>query len=146
MRFRAGMAFAPVLAFALALALFAAAPLRAQDSDLAYADKLLRLAEILGSIHHLRDVCGANEGQLWREQMLKLLEVEDPTGQVRSQLIAAFNNGYRGYRRTYTSCTATATTAGNRFLTEASQLSNELALLLDTPSDGKAESDEPAAR
>lgn len=102
----------------------------AQTTDKSYGDQLLRLAEILGVIHHLRDICGADEGQLWREKMLELLEVEDPPGQFRARLIAAFNTGYRGYRRTYSSCTASAKTAESRFLTEGAQIASELTVSL----------------
>ncbi|NND49223.1 MAG: TIGR02301 family protein [Rhizobiales bacterium] len=98
----------------------------AQLVEKSYGDRLLRLAEILGAIHHLRDICGANEGQLWREKMLEMLEAEAPPGQFRARLIAAFNNGFRGYRRTYSSCTASAKTAENRFLTEGSELATGL--------------------
>ncbi|NND49981.1 MAG: TIGR02301 family protein [Rhizobiales bacterium] len=94
----------------------------AQVTDASYGDRLLRLAEILGAIHHLRDICGADEGLLWRKKMLEMLEVENPPGQFRARLIASFNNGFRGYRRTYSSCTASAKTAENRFLTEGSKL------------------------
>ena len=65
----------------------------AQEAEEHYDDQLLRLAEILGAIHHLRDICGFDEGQLWREKMLELLEVEDPPGQFRARMIASFNTG-----------------------------------------------------
>ena len=99
----------------------------AQPVEKSYGDRLLRMAEILGAIHHLRDICGANEGQLWRQKMLEMLEAEGPPGQFRARLIAAFNNGFRGYQRTYSSCTASAKTAENRFLTEGSELATGLA-------------------
>jgi uncharacterized protein (TIGR02301 family) len=137
-RGRAGVA----LGAALWLAAGAAS---AQVLDETYGDRLLRLAEILGAIHHLRDVCGADEGPLWRDQMLAMLEAEDPPGQFRARLIAAFNTGYRGYRRTYLSCTASAKTAENRFLAEGSQIASELTVTLATPADAAA-SDPEAAR
>lgn len=117
----------------LALWLAAGTGARAQDAEKTYGDQLLRLAEILGVIHHLRDICGANEGQLWRGKMLEMLDVEDPPGQFRARLIAAFNAGYRGYRRTYLSCTASAKTAENRFLTEGAQIASELTISLAAP-------------
>ncbi len=102
----------------------------AQVTDASHGDRLLRLAEILGAIHHLRDICGADEGLLWRKKMLEMLEVEDPPGQFRARLIASFNNGFRGYRRTYSSCTTSAKTAENRFLTEGSKLAAGLSATL----------------
>ena len=37
--------------------------------DRPYDNKLMRLAEILGAVHYLRELCGAQEGQVWRDQM-----------------------------------------------------------------------------
>ena len=34
-----------------------------------YDEKFLRLAEVLGAIHRLRNLCGAEEGNKWRDQM-----------------------------------------------------------------------------
>ena len=44
--------------------------------DRPYDAKLLRLAEILGAVHYLRELCGAQEGQLWREQMKEIVKNE----------------------------------------------------------------------
>ena len=63
----AGLAAAIVLAGAA----FAAPP----DSK-PYDDRLLRLSEILGAVHYLRELCGGNDGQLWRERMKELMEAE----------------------------------------------------------------------
>ena len=55
-----------------------------QDSR-PYDGKLLRLSEILGAVHYLRELCGANEGQLWREKMMQIL-IEN-AGAQKSMLI-----------------------------------------------------------
>jgi uncharacterized protein (TIGR02301 family) len=54
---------------------------------------LERLAEILGSLHYLRGICGANEGNKWRTEMQALIDAEAPSAS--SQFIAHFNRGYR---------------------------------------------------
>ncbi len=95
--------------------------------DRPYDNKLLRLAEILGAVHYLRELCGAQEGQLWRNQMKELLRYEGSTAVRRAKLVNSFNDGYRGYRRTYRSCTSSATLAVTRFLAEASQITDGLA-------------------
>ena len=41
-----------------------------------YDDKLMRLSEILGAVHYLRELCGANDGQKWRETMKELMDTE----------------------------------------------------------------------
>ncbi|MGE3528608.1 MAG: TIGR02301 family protein [Methyloceanibacter sp.] len=95
--------------------------------DRPYDDKLMRLAEILGAIHYLRELCGAQEGQVWREQMKEILRNEGTTAVRRAKLVNAFNDGYRGYRRTYRTCTQSATLATNRFSTEGATIAAALA-------------------
>jgi uncharacterized protein (TIGR02301 family) len=95
--------------------------------DRPYDNKLLRLAEILGAIHYLRELCGAEEGQLWRDQMKEILKNEGTTAARRAKLVNSFNDGYRGYRRTYRACTESATLASTRFSTEGATIAAALA-------------------
>jgi uncharacterized protein (TIGR02301 family) len=95
--------------------------------DRPYDNKLMRLAEILGAVHYLRELCGANEGQLWRDQMREILKNEGTTAVRRAKLVNSFNDGYRGYRRTYRTCTQSATLATTRFSTEGAQIAASLA-------------------
>lgn len=95
--------------------------------DRPYDNKLMRLAEILGAVHYLRELCGANEGQLWRDEMKEILKNEGTTAVRRAKLVNSFNDGYRGYRRTYRSCTQSATLATARFSTEGAQIAASLA-------------------
>lgn len=92
-----------------------------------YDPKLFRLAEILGAIHYLRELCGANEGQGWRAEMETLIEAEGTSAIRRVRLIASFNKGYRSYRRTYVRCNATAKTVIERFLSEGTEIAEGLA-------------------
>lgn len=97
----------------------------AQDSK-PYDDKLMRLSEILGAVHYLRELCGAEEGQLWRDRMRELMEAEGTTALRRARLTRSFNKGYMGYSRTYRTCTPSAETAVKRFLAEATDIATEL--------------------
>ena len=92
-----------------------------------YDDKLLRLCEILGAVHYLRELCGANDGQLWRDRMKELMDTEGSSALRRAKLTRSFNNGYRSYSRTYNSCSSSAQTAVNRFLAEGAEIANGLA-------------------
>jgi uncharacterized protein (TIGR02301 family) len=94
------------------------------SDDRPYDDKLLRLSEILGAIHYLRELCGAAEGQVWRKQMQAIIESEGTTAIRRAKLVKGFNKGYRGYRRTYRSCTEPAKTAIERFMDEGGALAD----------------------
>jgi uncharacterized protein (TIGR02301 family) len=95
--------------------------------DRPYDNKLMRLAEILGAVHYLRELCGAQEGQLWRDQMKEILKNEGTTAVRRAKLVNSFNDGYRGYRRTYRTCTPSATLATTRFSTEGATIAASLA-------------------
>ena len=120
------------LFLAVCLAVVAANPAPAQrrhtSDDRPYDTRLLRLSEILGAIHYLRELCGANEGQIWRKQMEDLVRVEGSTAIRRAILAKGFNKGYRGYRRTYRACTDSAKTAVDRFMEEGEKIST---LLID---------------
>jgi uncharacterized protein (TIGR02301 family) len=88
-----------------------------------YDDRLMRLSEILGAVHYLRELCGANEGQYWRDRMQDLMNAEGSSALRRARLTRAFNQGYRSYSRTYNTCSPSAQTAITRFLSEGSELS-----------------------
>jgi len=103
-----------------------AAQRRSTADDRPYDDRLMRLSEILGAVHYLRELCGAEEGQIWRKQMEELVNVEGTTAIRRAKLVKGFNKGYRGYRRTYRSCTDPARTAIDRFMEEGEQIATVL--------------------
>jgi uncharacterized protein (TIGR02301 family) len=91
-----------------------------------YDDRLMRLVEILGAVHFLRELCGASEGQFWRERMEELMRAEGSSALRQARLTRGFNQGYRNYARTYTTCTPTAQTTITRFLAEGAQISDGL--------------------
>lgn len=99
---------------------------RAQDAAAPFDGDLQRLAEILGSLHYLRGICGNNEGNKWRNEMQALVDAETPSGERRSRLIASFNRGYSGFQQTYRTCTPAASTAIRRYIDEGSKISRDL--------------------
>jgi uncharacterized protein (TIGR02301 family) len=115
-----------VLAVAASMFRPVAHPAIAASDTKPYDDRLLRLSEILGAIHYLRELCGANEGQYWRDRMRDLMEAEGSSALRRAKLTRAFNQGYRSYSRTYNTCSPSAQTAITRFLSEGSELSEGL--------------------
>jgi uncharacterized protein (TIGR02301 family) len=86
----------------------------------------MRLAEILGALQYLRALCGANEGQKWRNEMQALLDAEAQGGDRRDRLVANFNRGYRGFQQTYRTCTPAADVAVRRYLDEGAKISREI--------------------
>ena len=113
-------------------ALITPAPARAQSSPSEitdarpYDDKLIRLSEILGAVHYLRELCGGNEGQVWRDRMRELIDTDKGSALRRVKLTKSFNHGYRSYRRTYQSCSAPAQATLAKFVAEGVELSDLL--------------------
>lgn len=104
-----------------------AAPAHAIEGSAApYDGDLERLAEILGSLHYLRNVCGANEGPKWRSQMQALIDAEALDGERKRKVVASFNRGYRVFQQTYRTCTPAADIAIRRYLDEGARISREI--------------------
>lgn len=119
------VAFAPVFSFAQDEA---AEEPKSEIKTLppAYDPQMMRLAEILGALHYLRELCKAGDALQWREQMEAMLEQEDPTAERRARLIGRFNRGFRGYREIYRECTPAAANAANRYLRQGTRLAAEI--------------------
>ena len=103
-----------------------ATPVRAQESAAPFDGELQRFAEILGTLHYLRGICGSNEGGKWRNEMQALIDAETPSGDRRARMIAGFNRGYNGFQQTYRTCTPAATVAIRRYIEEGSKISRDL--------------------
>src|SRR5579863_4018828 len=101
-------------------------PARAEDAPAPFDGDLQRLAEILGTLHYLRGICGANEGMKWRNEMQALIDAETPSGDRRARMIAGFNRGYNGFQQTYRTCTPAASVAIRRYIEEGSKISRDL--------------------
>lgn len=111
-------------AFALIVPLALARPAEAVEAP--YDAGLMRLAEVLGSLHFLRNLCG-EKGNQWRSEMEKLLEAENPEPDRRAQFVASFNRGYRSFQNAYRNCTPSATEAISRYMKEGETLSKDIA-------------------
>lgn len=118
--FRAGRALAASILLA------ATSSASAQSVDKPYDDRLMRLSEILGAVHYLRELCGANEGQIWRDRMREILDAEGNSALRRARFTRSFNQGYNSYSKTHRVCTPTAQTAISRFMTEGVQIAETL--------------------
>ncbi|MDX2266373.1 MAG: TIGR02301 family protein [Hyphomicrobiales bacterium] len=104
----------------------AQAPAVAPGDDRPYDAQIHRLAEILGAVHYLRELCGQDEGQTWRDQMRELVNAEGSSALRKARLVENFNKGYRGYARTYRTCNRSAIIAINRFMEQGAAITNVL--------------------
>lgn len=91
-----------------------------------YEQSLLRLAEVLGSLHYLRNLCG-EPGDSWRGEMEKLLATENPDEARKAKLVASFNHGYRSFETSYSTCTASAIESIRRYMKEGETLTRDVA-------------------
>lgn len=92
-----------------------------------YEKDMRRIGEILGALHYLRPLCGANDGTIWRDKMQDLMEAEGGPPDRRERFAGAFNRGYNSYELTYRTCTPSADLAVRRFLAEGAKLTREIA-------------------
>lgn len=104
-----------------------AAPAVTYDRPPPYEDRLLRLAEILGSVQYLRDLCSGETETTWRESMQALLDAETADeSQRREILTAGYNRGFRAFASVYASCTDAARVAEARYRREGATLVSEI--------------------
>lgn len=90
-----------------------------------YEKELLRLAEVIGALAFLRELCDAADAAEWPERMQALLEAEGPARAER--LAGAYNRGYGAFALTYRVCTPSADLAISRYLDEGDRLSRLIA-------------------
>ena len=88
--------------------------------------QLLRLSEILGALHYLRQLCGGGEGALWREQMQGLIDAEKPDPARKARFVDRFNRGYDSFGAVYRSCTDAATAAIDRYMSEGETIARDV--------------------
>lgn len=110
----------------VALTLLALPGQTARAAESPFENDLVRLSEILGSLHYLRNLCGES-GQDWRGRMEALLQAESPDEARRARFVASFNRGYRSFETTYATCTPSALEAIARYIREGEALSRDTA-------------------
>ena len=92
-----------------------------------YEPQLLRLAELMGALSYLRDLCQAGDGDQFRAEMARLLEAEAHTDERKATLAGAFNRGFGDYALTYRTCTANAHEVIAHYLDESGRIARDIA-------------------
>ena len=92
-----------------------------------YEADLLRLAELMGSLAYLRDLCHDGDGAEFRRRIAGLIDADPRPQEEKDQLAGAFNRGFDGYRLTYRTCTSNARTTIAAYLTESERLAKAVA-------------------
>lgn len=91
-----------------------------------YEGPLLRLAELMGSLHYLRGLCGNPDAPLWRQRMTSLLDGETTDEARKSRLAGSFNRGYRTFQQTYHSCNPSAEATIRAYLDEGRRIARDV--------------------
>lgn len=76
-----------------------------QRGEAWYRGQLVELAEVLGGAHYLRILCDGRGDQRWRDFMRGVIEREP---RYNSELVDAFNRGYRQEESRFFNCDGTA--------------------------------------
>lgn len=88
--------------------------------------RLVRIAEIMGGLHYLRGICDKEKNQVWRGNMLRLLDLEQPPQDVRERMVSRFNSYFDREKRSHATCNRKATREIKRLAGEGQQLTSEL--------------------
>lgn len=98
----------------------------ARAADSPFEANLVRLSEVLGSLHFLRNLCDEASDE-WLGHMERLLEAEQPDEARRAKFVASFNTGYQAFAANYTRCTPSAIEAISRYIEEGEKLTRDTA-------------------
>lgn len=91
-----------------------------------YEPQIMRLAELLGALHHLRTVCQEPDANQWRDRLAALIEAEAPPADRRDRLAGSFNASFRTWARSYRTCTPAAREASRIFLGETARIAADV--------------------
>ncbi|MDZ4775482.1 MAG: TIGR02301 family protein [Alphaproteobacteria bacterium] len=89
-----------------------------------YLIETRQLANVLGQAHYLRLLCAGRSDQSWREYMRQLLDREG--GPRRTDLVDAFNAGYRAGEERFPACTPGAQTQEGELKSQGLRLADTL--------------------
>lgn len=96
--------------------------------DQAYFRNLTRLSSVIGSAHAVRVGCNGVDDQYWRSYMQQILGLEAPErGNLRTQMVEAFNRGYQEADRQYGRCSENSEHAEAQYAREGKRISDTLA-------------------
>ena len=104
-----------------------ATPAPAAEPPPPYEPQLLRLAELMGALSYLRDLCHGGDGGDFHDKMARLLDAEARTPTRKEMLAGAYNKGFGDYQLTYRACTTSAREIIGRYLDESARIARDIA-------------------
>ena len=106
------------------------AVLWAQDSTVEqgrYQERMLQLAEVLGQLQHLRGSCLEAERQTWRNNMMEMIRLEDPSSERKNELVARFNVGFSAAKEAYPECSRAGAEEAEHLARRGAELTDSIA-------------------
>ena len=88
-----------------------------------YEEQLVELSNVLGGAHYLRTLCQGRGDQRWREFMQGVIEREPAH---RSEMIDAFNRGYRNEQTRFEICDENAVRVETELRTQGARIAGAL--------------------
>ena len=96
-----------------------------------YEPQTLKLAEILGSLAFLSELCGPPDGiddkDVWRRKAQDFMNADPMTQARRERFTGAYNRGFQSYRLVYRNCTDNARLSSQRLMDDGAKLTREIA-------------------
>ena len=97
-----------IIAVALSATLAAGSPHASAQDFASYQQRqkdLVAISAVFGVLHHIRRTCEPRyEGDIWRERMKRLVELEEPQTEAQQEMVASFNKAYRDAQQRYIVC------------------------------------------
>jgi uncharacterized protein (TIGR02301 family) len=106
-----------------------AAPDRAQSLT-AFERDLLSLSGHFGTMHHLTQICESDRVQIWRDSMLDLLRLENPSREQRNRMSQRFNDAYNEVEERFPNCDSDARAYARRLSRDGADLAARMAMSL----------------
>jgi uncharacterized protein (TIGR02301 family) len=74
------------------------------ELPLAYEPQLLQLAETLGVLAYMSELCGDDRADLWRQRAEQIIEAEAGGRARKERLAGAYNRGFSGHQAAHRRC------------------------------------------
>jgi uncharacterized protein (TIGR02301 family) len=92
----------------------------------AYEPELLRLAEVLGTLSYMTNLCEQRGSESWQPRMTQLIDAEGTTVLRRERLAGAYNRGYIGHQSAHRTCSDASRLVIERLIQQGQKLTREL--------------------
>ncbi len=92
--------------------------------------QMLELAGDFGTMHHLAQICEGEQVQVWRDYMLELIRLENPSRDQRQRMGQRFNDSYNEVAERFPNCSGTARNFAARHAQESAALADQMAASL----------------